>query len=289
MSNTTINTMKRLTTNLKLVAAVLTVGLAMLVACNDEAVVEKPLAFFTFEADAENSQLIVFTNETENGDSYVWDFGDGSATSTDVNPTHEYADGGDYTVTLTATNAGGNNVYSNEITVIAAAAENLVQNGSFDDDTNWTFISLYKTDNTTGNLGVTDGNLLFSENDSETWKHQAAYQEMTLEAGNYTIDMMVDYASINQIWGEAYVGQTVPTAGTADADSDYSDNLVLNFWNGWDCGDTYSGSAVALACKGSDGTFSIAEAGTYYLVIKSGGLTYGPNGAKIDEVTIYKQ
>lgn len=38
--------------------------------------------------------------------SWAWDFGD-SGTSTSQNPTHEYANAGTYTVTLTATNVGG--------------------------------------------------------------------------------------------------------------------------------------------------------------------------------------
>lgn len=38
---------------------------------------------------------------------YVWNFGDGSPTSTDENPTHTYATSGTFTVTLTATNDDG--------------------------------------------------------------------------------------------------------------------------------------------------------------------------------------
>lgn len=285
--------MKRLSTYFKLSMIALTVTFAF-TACEDEPEAPKaPLAFFTSEADADNSQLINFTNETEAGDTYVWDFGDGSATSTETSPSYEYAEGGAFTVKLTATNAGGDNTYSEEITVVAAAAENLVVNGSFDDDSAWTFISLYKSDNTFGDLGIGDGTLNWTENDAEAWKHLAAYQEISLEAGTYSIDMMTDYAEISEIWGEVFVGTTVPTAGTADADSDYSDNLVLNMLNGWDCSTTYTGSAVELNCKppesGTNGVFTLDAAGTYYLVIKSGGKTYGTTGIKIDDVEIFKQ
>ncbi len=41
--------------------------------------------------------------------SYSWDFGDGSAVSTDINPTHEYTAMGDYTVTLTVSSGAPNN------------------------------------------------------------------------------------------------------------------------------------------------------------------------------------
>src|SRR5688572_11397438 len=52
------------------------------------------------------AQRISFTNTTTGGVltySSVWDFGDGTATSTATNPTHDYATSGNYTVRLTVT------------------------------------------------------------------------------------------------------------------------------------------------------------------------------------------
>ncbi len=45
-----------------------------------------------------------FTNQSQNAQTYVWNFGDGSG-STAANPTHEYSAIGVYTATLTANNA----------------------------------------------------------------------------------------------------------------------------------------------------------------------------------------
>ena len=42
---------------------------------------------------------VVFENNSSNGNSFMWDFGDGN-TSTEVNPSHVYDGPGDYTVTL---------------------------------------------------------------------------------------------------------------------------------------------------------------------------------------------
>lgn len=48
---------------------------------------------------------VKFTNNTQNGVSYLWDFGDGSPTSSEFEPTHIYTGSQEYyTVTLTAVN-----------------------------------------------------------------------------------------------------------------------------------------------------------------------------------------
>lgn len=64
---------------------------------------------------------ISFTDASTNTPtSWLWNFGDGN-TSTSQNPSHTYASGGQYTVTLTATNSGGDDdeVKNNHITVTA--------------------------------------------------------------------------------------------------------------------------------------------------------------------------
>jgi C1A family cysteine protease len=56
------------------------------------------------------SGAVQFTDQSNNAPtSWLWNFGDGQ-TSTLQNPTHTYANGGAYSVTLTATNTYGNNV-----------------------------------------------------------------------------------------------------------------------------------------------------------------------------------
>lgn len=54
--------------------------------------------------------VVQFVNNSSSATGYVWDFGDGSPTSTQLNPTHTYTTPGTYTVTLTANNPNGCNV-----------------------------------------------------------------------------------------------------------------------------------------------------------------------------------
>ena len=79
-------------------------------------VLAPPVAAFTGSPTSGISPLSVTFANTSSGSApltYAWDFGDPSSgannTSTDLNPTHTY-NPGTYTVTLTATNAGGSNV-----------------------------------------------------------------------------------------------------------------------------------------------------------------------------------
>jgi PKD repeat protein len=61
-----------------------------------------------------NDLIVTFTNKTEGGTSFQWNFGDGN-TSTVKDPTHTYSSLGEYTVTLTASNECGSNTKIKEI------------------------------------------------------------------------------------------------------------------------------------------------------------------------------
>jgi gliding motility-associated-like protein len=64
-----------------------------------------PVAAFTYSPlIPERNQTIHFINESQNATSYLWQFGDG-ATSTEINPSHDYRRTGTYNICLTATNS----------------------------------------------------------------------------------------------------------------------------------------------------------------------------------------
>ena len=77
-------------------------------------VLEAPIADFDYTV---NQLTVDFENLSSNATSYAWTFGDGG-TSTLTNPIHTYAEDGIYTVTLTATNSCGSDVFVQIIEII---------------------------------------------------------------------------------------------------------------------------------------------------------------------------
>ena len=65
-----------------------------------------------------NGQTVNFSNTSSGANTYLWNFGDGQ-TSTLTNPSHTYAVGGIYTVTLTSTNDCGNATTTKTVTLLA--------------------------------------------------------------------------------------------------------------------------------------------------------------------------
>ncbi|MEA2042845.1 MAG: C25 family cysteine peptidase [Bacteroidota bacterium] len=59
-----------------------------------------PISDFTI--DSSNEPEILFINNSQNADSYSWDFGDDSGSSTDESPLYTYTENGNFTVVLTA-------------------------------------------------------------------------------------------------------------------------------------------------------------------------------------------
>ena len=67
----------------------------------------KPVVAFTSTVVQCLNTFSVTNNSTGVGNSYIWNFGDASPTSTLSNPVHTYTNAGNYTVSLIATNSGG--------------------------------------------------------------------------------------------------------------------------------------------------------------------------------------
>ncbi len=74
-----------------------------------------PVSSFTFNTIGGE---VTFTNTSVDGVTYSWDFGDGSALSNDLDPTHTYTSNGSYTVILSVTNGCGTTVTSQTVTIL---------------------------------------------------------------------------------------------------------------------------------------------------------------------------
>lgn len=72
-----------------------------------------------------NSLTIQFLNNSSNATTYAWDFGDGN-TSTAANPSHTYGTGGNYTVTLTASNGDCSTTHS--LDILNVSTEEMISN-----------------------------------------------------------------------------------------------------------------------------------------------------------------
>lgn len=75
---------------------------------------QEPVADFDYTVD---ELTVDFDNTSSFADTYFWDFDDGF-TSTQANPIHTYAADGVYTVTLTASNDCGSDIFVTTITII---------------------------------------------------------------------------------------------------------------------------------------------------------------------------
>lgn len=86
--------------------------------CSDDEVPPLAVASFQFELDETDFKKVKFMNFSQNAVSYSWNFGDGSAASTEESPTHTFPGEGTYTVKLTAKGAGGDeSVKENEVII----------------------------------------------------------------------------------------------------------------------------------------------------------------------------
>ena len=95
-------------------AIILFLLISLFGACKKE---KLPVAEFEFTGGGCTAPCnILFENKSENANSYLWEFGDGT-NSTEVNPTKTYNTGGTYTVTLTATNEDGSHSVTESILI----------------------------------------------------------------------------------------------------------------------------------------------------------------------------
>jgi len=128
------------------------------------------------------SQQVQFTNQSQNADTYLWDFGN-TVTTTQTSPSNAWSNDTTYTITLTAINACGTATSTSQVTVLLPVADftfnqncgNLV-NATFTDQSQG-------ADTWSWNFG--DGTILNYNTYQPTVNHVYANN------GNYTVTLTV--------------------------------------------------------------------------------------------------
>ncbi|AKB30971.1 cell surface protein [Methanosarcina siciliae HI350] len=151
--------------------------------------VEQVVADFTSSADSGEAPLeVTFTDKsTGSPTAWRWDLGDGN-TSTEQNPVHTYTSAGNYTVTLTASNADGESSKKGTITVLQSV-EQVVADFTSSADSGEAPLEVTFTDKSTGSptawrWDLGDGNTSTEQNPVHTYT----------SAGNYTVTLTASNA-----------------------------------------------------------------------------------------------
>ena len=196
-------------------------------------------------------------------DSYTWDFGDGSGTSSGVNQTHSYEAPGSYTVKLTVVAAGKSNSVSQILTVTATTPPV----AAFRITTTGTTIEVDASDSTPGDAPLSSYAWDFGDGGTATGK---TTQHTYTADGNYTVMLTVRDAdggestatqATNVVNNAPVAAFTLSSAGldiTVDGtDSSDADGTIDSYhWSFGDGTPTASGKTASHQYA-SDGTYIV--------------------------------
>lgn len=235
-----------------------------------------------------------FTNGTKFGNSYQWNFGDGTPISTLENPEHSYTVVGTYNVTLTATNEKGDSVLvKNGLVKVntkpALPPGEMLYGGNMENGNFWstnrcnaadvsTFSWNYTGASPTGGVG---GNLRIET--PGTGFNTAIFQEVNLKAGyTYLFDgLFKDVKGIAEFWCEGFVGTVLPSDGVDYTPTQGTKIFGIDTWNG-----LQSLADVQISKKTTVTAFKPTVDGKYYFVLKMGSNNSAAKEILLDELTL---
>ena len=182
----------------------------------------------------ENGLEVSFNNKTQFGESFEWNFGDGNE-SDEINPTHVYAEGGSYTITLTSTNECGTNTETRTIVV----SEQLAPQANFTSTTAAgcaplvvTFEDL-STNNPTNWLWSFDGGDISTsseQNPTVTFANPGSYT-VILQAGNEIGSNSSVVSAYINVYDEPVAGFAVTVLGDNIAFENTSEDATEYLWD----------------------------------------------------------
>jgi PKD repeat protein len=161
----------------------------MLFSCKKDTPAPTADFFFTI-----SNYQVTFTPQVTNTDTYSWNFGDGSAVSTEANPVHTYESFGDYSVVLTVTGGGGTVTTTKVVNIAATSLKDLL----------------------TGGKNATAG---------KTWVMSTSYNPGKDGGGPITTDMPVVQPSLDNVLNMFGLGDEYDNEFTFFYDGTYGINL----------------------------------------------------------------
>ncbi|MDX1913268.1 MAG: PKD domain-containing protein [Saprospiraceae bacterium] len=205
----------------------------------------------------------VFTNTSINGDTYVWDFGDGSNLSNETNPSHTYAQTGNYTVTLSVTNSCGTVTITQQVSIKGSAPVPAIDS---DSESGCLPYAVQFTDLSAGDPVA--WNWTFEGGTPATSTNQNPLVNYTTP-GTYDVTLEVTnaFGTSTQVFADYITVQTAPSAGfnfaafqTTVTFTNTSQNATSYAWNFGD-GNT-SNEANPTHTYGAPGTYNVSLAAT---------------------------
>lgn len=170
--------------------------------CNEGTCYDLPTAGFTFVGNGCTAACsILFTNTSTEATSYSWDFGDGG-TSTAENPSHEYTQGGTFTVVLTAINEYGQTTFSEQV-LIQSNSQQQLPNANFSVNNNGCTASCQvsfsnsSSNATSYSWNFGDGGSSTSSNPSHTYTTGGTYTATLTATNQYGSDTHQQTVTIN--------------------------------------------------------------------------------------------
>jgi len=210
---------------------------------------------------AKEFRTVTFTNDSfgTGNATYSWDFGDGSAASTQSSPVHTYTSSGDFEVTLTLTTEADGSV--DERTQTVSIAELLSTSFAVDDDNG----AVSFTSSTLGGEGSYTYSWDFGDGSASSSEANVTYTYAA--SGSYEVTLTVtsddNQTATSSQTVDVYIlpvaGYTVTKNNLAATFTNTSTGGDGNFTYAWDFGDgNTSTDASPSNTYGSAGTYTVA-------------------------------
>lgn len=231
-----------------------------------------PTPSFNYVLDEANPLTAIFQNTTTDGETYEWDFGDGSGSSTETNPSYTYDEAGTYQVTLTAAGPGGLNSVTRDVTVgVEGGGDpvNVLKGSEMNpEDADKWLVKNYRSAN---QFTIEFNGKLQLTMTANQPPNTIIYQVVDLEPGKYKMNAHLSATGVVNGWVEfnAIPGSEIPSS---DPGATYK-LMGWTFWCGRESGAPAAdldGYIVDVYCEGDREILEVSEAGPYIIGVKVG-------------------